>query len=393
MRRFIALLFSTIITACGGPAAETAQVSPTPLATETSVALSPSSDAWLEAIPSYTYQEQACDPADPRLAKINLPPEQYREGRVAAACVALEWLDNKDLTFPKTEIFVPDYVSSAARRSIEQSAEWQLRVVWGHRTYLDVTPTVFLFDTKSDFCGANHVVLPIDFFVYRDCVDIEREWTCEDNPGTALAATPNYWSGDKPRAGNISYECRLSDGARVNPYKFYASFLYCDTTAGAAAPLCAFLSKGAMYIYGLYIQELGEAESVGRMANLDVCTQATWVNTCPSSTLLFRKYIPSSSWLTVYDTLCNHGSDPYGESGDCSAVEHFGYVVNGLAFEWVTAHYGIDTAYGIINATLQAGRDKERYLRVLSHYLGMSTVDFFAAIDTYVVARLGDRIR
>jgi hypothetical protein len=95
----------------------------------------------------------------------------------------------------------------------------------------------------------------------------------------------------------------------------------------------------------------------------------------------------------LYDTYCDHGSDLYGEGGDCSPAEHLGYTVNGLAFEWVTAHYGIDAAYGIINATLQAGTDKERYLRILSKYLGMSTDDFFAAIDTYVVARLGDRIR
>ena len=118
-----------------------------------------------------------------------------------------------------------------------------------------------------------------------------------------------------------------------------------------------------------------------------------WISACPSSPLLFREYITSAEWLTLYDTYCDHGGDPYGESGNCSPAEHLGYVANGFAFEWVTAHYGIDAAYGIINATLQAGRDKERYLRVLSHYLGMSTDDFFAAIDTYVVARLGDRIR
>ena len=393
MRRFVALLFSITLVACGGPAAETAQVSPTPSASEPAVAPSPSADAWLDAIPSYTYQEQACDPADPRLSRMTLPPKQYQEGRIAAACVALEWLDNKDLKLPKVEIFVPDYVSSAARRSIERSAKWQLRVIWEHRTYADVTPTVFMFDSKKFFCTKDHIALDPNFFVYRECVDLKREWTCEDNPDTALAATPNTWLGDKPRAGVISFACGFNKDSLVIPFKFYAGLLYCDTTSGEAAPLCAFLSKGAMYIYGTYIAELGEAESTGRAANLDTCARSSWPITCPTSPFLFRKYISSSEWLTLYDTYCDHGSDLYGEGGDCSPAEHLGYTVSSLAFEWVTAHYGIDAAYGIINATLQAGRDKERYLRVLSHYLGMSTDDFFAAIDTYVVARLGDRIR
>ena len=357
------------------------------------MAPSPSADAWLDAIPSYTYQEQACDPADPRLSKMTLPPKKYREGRIAAACVALEWLDNKDLKLPEVEIFVPDYVSSAARRSIEQSAKWQLRVIWEHRTYADATPTVFMFDSKQFLCSKDHIALDTNFFVYRDCVDLKHEWTCENNPDTALGATPNYWSGDKPRAGVISYTCGFNKDSLVVPFKFYLGFLYCDTTGGGAAPLCAFLSKGAMYIYATYIEELGEAESTGKAVNLDTCGRSSWPTTCPTSPFLFRKYISSSKWLTLYDTYCDHGSDLYGEGGDCSPAEHLGYTVNGLAFEWITAHYGIDAAYGIINATLQAGRDKERYLRVLSHYLGMSTDDFFAAIDTYVVARLGDRIR
>ena len=114
---------------------------------------------------------------------------------------------------------------------------------------------------------------------------------------------------------------------------------------------------------------------------------------CPRSARLFRGYISSSNWLVLQGNGCWPGSDPYGDDGSCDAAQVMSGVAINYAFEWVTAHYGIDVAYGIINATLQAGTDKERYLRVLSHYLGMSTDDFFAAIDTYVIARLGDRIR
>lgn len=392
MRRLVALLFSITLVACGGPAAETAQVSPTPSASESSVAPSPTADAWLDAIPTYTYQEQACDPADPRLSKMTLPPKKYQEGRIAAACVALEWLDNKDLKLPKVEIFVPDYVSSAARRSIEQSARWQLRVISEYRTFPDVIPTVFMFDSKRFLCSKDHAVLPADFFVYRDCVDLKREWTCEENPGTALAAPPSSWSGDKPRAGVISFECGFSNGSRVNPFKFYMGLLACDLTAMSNSPLCSRWA-GAPYIFGLYVEQLGYAEETNTAADLDLCEPGSWMPWCPLSQRLFRGYISSSEWLTLQPDGCWPGTDPYGDDGSCDAAQIMSGSAIGYAFEWLTAHYGIEVAYGIINATLQVGTDKERYLRVLSHYLGMSTDELFAAIDAYVVARLGDRIR
>lgn len=392
MRRLVALLFSITLVACGGPAAETAQVSPTPSASEPSVAPSPSADAWLDAIPSYTYQKQACDPADPRLARMTLPPKKYREGRIAAACVALEWLDNKDLKLPTVEIFVPDYVSSAARRSIERSAKWQLRVISEHRTFPDVTPTVFMFDSKRFLCSKDHIALATNFFVYRDCVDLKREWTCEDNPDTALGATPDFWSGDKPRAGVISFACGFNKDSLVISFKFYMGLLACDLSAMSDTPFCS-RWQGAPYIFGLYAEELGSAEAENRAANLNLCQQGGWMSWCPRSARLFRGYISSSNWLALQGNGCWPGSDPYGDDGSCDAAQIMSVVAINYAFEWVTAHYGIDVAYGIINATLQAGTDKERYLRILSKYLGMSTDDFFAAIDTYVVTRLGDRIR
>lgn len=350
-------------------------------------------NSWLDAIPQFVYREQACDPANSAIKSVTLPPAEYREGRISAACVALEWLDNKALKLPKVEVFVPDYVSSAARRSIEQSAKWQLRVIWEHRTFDNITPTAFIFDSKRFLCTKDHVALSEDFYVYRECGDLSTEWTCEGNPDTALGAGPGFgWAADPPRAGFIGFSCRIDYTATVNPFKFYLGLLICDTTSGVATPLCYDWSKGAYYIFGNYLAELGRAEVAGRNANLDLCSWAKWVNTCPSSPALFRRYISSAEWLTIYDTYCDHGSDLYGETGTCSPTEHLGYTVNGLAFEWVTAHYGLDAAYGLIRATMVAERDRERYIRILERYLGMTAEELFAAIDEYVIFRLGDRI-
>lgn len=338
------------------------------------------------------YQEQACNPDDARISTVILPPSGDAEGHVAAACVAIDWLERSDVSFPTADLYVPKYVSAAGRASIVESASWHLRFLWGRHTFKGITPTVFIFDSKSFLCTRNPVITR-DFYMYRECNLPPREWTCVDGPSTALGAPPNLFAGKKLRAGYIGFNCSIGSDAQVNPWKFYLGMLNCDQTSGGAVPLCYNWSKGAAYIFGNYLAKLGSSEESGVGANLDLCSWATWVNTCPSSPLLFRKIIPSSNWLTLYDTYCDHGSDVYGEGGNCSAAEHFGYVANGLAFEWVVAHYGVDAAYGLIPATQAARRNKGLYLKILNQYFDISTSELFAAIDEYVTLRLQGRVR
>ena len=82
-----ALLLVITLAACTSPAAETPS-SPSPT---TVMAPSPS-----PAGPLMAYQEQACDPNDPRIAAagLKLPTGKSPDARVAAACIALEWLAN-----------------------------------------------------------------------------------------------------------------------------------------------------------------------------------------------------------------------------------------------------------------------------------------------------------
>jgi len=86
--RVAALLLAIALAACAGPAAQAPTSSPDPT---TVVTPSPS-----PAGPLMAYQEQACDPNDPRIttAGLKLPTGKSPEARVAAACVALEWLAN-----------------------------------------------------------------------------------------------------------------------------------------------------------------------------------------------------------------------------------------------------------------------------------------------------------
>ena len=85
MRRLATLLFAITLAACAGPAAQLPS-SPDPT---TVVTLSPSPVG-----PLFPYQEAACDPSDPRIAAagFELPNGVGPEARIAAACMALEWL-------------------------------------------------------------------------------------------------------------------------------------------------------------------------------------------------------------------------------------------------------------------------------------------------------------
>ena len=85
MGRLVALLFALTLAACTSPAAETPS-SPGPT---TVVTASPSPVG-----PLFPYQEAACDPSDPKIAAagLELPNGVGPEARIAAACMALEWL-------------------------------------------------------------------------------------------------------------------------------------------------------------------------------------------------------------------------------------------------------------------------------------------------------------
>ena len=412
MRRLVALLFSITLVACGGPAAETAQVSPTPSASEPSVAPRPSADAWLDAIPSYTYQEQACDPTDPRLAAagIKLPVGEGKTARIAATCVALEWLANADVKYPKIDIISSKAISKRAVATLQESARAQFRLYWKYRNPAVTQPSVFVFDSIKFLCteGPKYfgkdryfLNLPLDPTGQAvgntgggkfSCADTSRTWSCANKPGSADGQPAGSWL-DPGRGGNISLVCPddLAGDISVVQHKFYQGIvLRCGDHE--AYPFCAHWERGADYLFTYYAERLSSA-SFGSSGNMSICESWRDARFCSTSGFYFHSYIPSSNWMFIVQQFCWPGTEPYGKDGECSEADRMSGVTDLYAFEWITSHFGLEAAYGLIPVSQSAGADPDHYRSILQAYTGMSTDDFFAAIDKYVVARLGDRIR
>lgn len=358
------------------------------------------------------YLDQACDPEDPRLAaaRISLPPAAYQEGQIAAACVALAWIAETPTTTPTIEIIAPPQTSNLTLASIALSAEWQLKWMWPLRTDPRVTtPTMFLFDDitflcergeevfRSDYLWLNRRVLGSPGYIAEhpksqySCLDQSKTWTCQDTPDVANGVPASLWKATG-RSGLIQAVCPedLQSPIELNPIKFYLGLTGC---IGKDPNLCEHWAGAAAYIYALYGQEMGEAKRDGTGANLDLCSATSWMTWCPQSDRLFRSYIPSSRWLTIPTTSCWPGSPPYGDDGTCNKIRAFSSPLRGYAFEWLTAHFGLEAAFGIISATAPAKRDKSLYLRILEAYTGMKPAAMFASIDRYVQGRIASRIR
>ena len=84
--RIATMLLTVIVAACSGPAVQPPSSSPDPTNVVTP---SPSPVG-----PRFPYQEAACDTSDPKIAAagLELPSGVGPEARIAAACMALEWL-------------------------------------------------------------------------------------------------------------------------------------------------------------------------------------------------------------------------------------------------------------------------------------------------------------
>jgi hypothetical protein len=103
----------------------------------------------------YVYQEQACDPEEKRIkqAGVILPRKGLKESRIAAACVALEWLANKDVDYPELQVLSEWKLPKVALADAAARARGALRLYWKYRGIEEIQPTYMVFTSPAEFCA------------------------------------------------------------------------------------------------------------------------------------------------------------------------------------------------------------------------------------------------
>ena len=342
----------------------------------------------------YNYQEQACDPDDRRIkqASVILPRKGLKESRIAAACVALEWLANKSADYPKLRVLSEWKVPQAALSDAELRARGAMRLFWKYRGIEALQPTYIVFTSPAEFCAlatryfeSSFASLwkargfstgPDDMPWIPDCNDT-RPFSgkyCESGPYGAV------WPGgaiDRQAGGAFGLMCRkdLQSWSGLVTHKFWQ---------GVQSPLALSISEGnqfgsallnADYLFSDYAGILTEAELSDTPA--DLCSPESRHYTCKHELMLGK--------LSTYESSATWWED--GVLTDRSLPAEYLWARQ-TAMEWFVAHFGLDAAY-LLPLALVGVTTEADYLAVLDSYTDWSHEQVFAGIDAWVAPQFG----
>ena len=339
----------------------------------------------------YKYQAEACDPSDPRLAGIILPEASRPEARVAAACVALEWLANKDVQYPELQVLSEWKLPEVALADAAARARGALRLYWKYRGIQKIQPTYMVFTSPAEFCALatkyfNSGMLsawkvrgfstgPDDRPWIPDCDDTKpfSGVYCESGPYGAV------WPGgviNRKSGGAFGHMCRedLQSWSGLNFHKFWQGVQssIALTIRGDTRFSHALLT--ADYLFADYAGILTEAELAGSSA--DLCSQSSRYYTCKHGQMsgTLRNYISSQNWWRE------------GFIDNSSSREYLW--ARQAAMEWFTAHFGLDAAY-LLPLALVGVVNKRQYFATLAAYTDRTPAEIFAGVDAYVKPMFG----
>ena len=342
----------------------------------------------------FTYQEQACDPSDPRItvAGVLLPREGLTEARIAAACVALEWLANTNVEYPKLQVLSEWQLPETALADAASRARGALRLYWKYRGIDNIKPTYMVFTSPAEFCALatkyfTHGLLsswkvrgfstaPDDMPWTPDCNDTKPfsgEY-CESGPYAAV------WPGgalDRKSGGAFGHMCRedLESWSGLNFHKFWQGVQSPIALSLGSKVSFSYALLNADYLFSDYAGLLTEGELSGSLA--DLCSPASRYYTCKHDQMMGRltTYKSSSTWWKAGATM----------NGSLSAEYLW---ARQTAMEWFVAHFGLDAAY-LLPVALVGVSTKSEYLAVLDSYTDWGHKKIFSGIDAWVAPQFG----
>ena len=340
----------------------------------------------------YVYQEQTCNPEEKRIkqAGVILPRKGLKESRIAAACVALEWLANKDVDYPELQVLSEWKLPKAALADAAAYARGGLRLYWKYRGIEEIQPTYMVFTSPAEFCALatkyfNPGMLsawkvrgfstgPDDMPWIPDCNDTKPfpQMVCGNGPYGAV--TPGA-AIDRKSGGAVGIMCRKewSGLATLVTHKFWQGVQSAHALSFGEEIKFSEGLLYADYLFSDYAGILTGAELEGSSAGL--CSPGSKYYTC--------KHDLMKGKLTTYES---------------SSTWWKGELVNGMsaeylwarqtAMEWFVAHFGLDAAY-LLPLALVGVTTEAEYHAVLDSYTDWSHEQVFAGIDAWVAPQFG----
>ena len=336
----------------------------------------------------YAFQEQACDPSSPILKKLRvvLPTTKLMEARVAAACVAIRWWDNRDQTLPKVQAIGAKPLPEAAIRDVQEQGKAGLQLFWDFRGAESMQPAHFAFESPAEYCKLAEQYVSTDRHLFQlqrgfsttpsdkpwipDCSDTKLftgEW-CDAGPAGGISIG---FSRDGVTAGSFTAGCNFQAGIRLSLHKFWQAIGSISGGQPDSFTSALFNTDSMLVLYPGLLWESQlygtEANLCGPKASLYLCSHSKWKGKLAA-------YRSSSEWWQD-GTLDNDTAATYGWARQ-------------TASEWFTAHFGLEATFNLAHA-LYGVSTHEEYLRVLNSYTDMTADELFAGIDAWVAPQFG----
>ena len=342
----------------------------------------------------YVYQEQTCDPEDKRIkqAGVILPRKGLKESRIAAACVALEWLANKDVDYPKLQVLSEWKLPKVALADAAARARGALRLFWKYRGIEEIQPTYMVFTSPAEFCA-----LVTKYFnpgmlngwkVRGFSTSLDgMPWIPDCNDSKPFSGTYCYsgpyaavWPGgaiDRKSGGAFGSMCRkdLESWSGLNIHKFWQ---------GVQSPIALSIGEDTQFSYALLNADYLFSDYAGLLAEgersralVDLCSPASRYYTC--------KHDQMKGKLATYEASSTWWEEGAVVNGSLSAEYLW---ARQTAMEWFVAHFGLDAAY-LLPLALVGVTTEAEYHAVLDSYTDWSHEEVFAGIDAWVAPQFG----
>lgn len=317
----------------------------------------------------FKYRDRACDPDDPRIATsgIDLPSRVRPEARIAAACIALEWISNS--------------ASAASLVEVVRSPRVNVGYEEPHRNGLLAMERLI----GRHFVPAG---APIKALLIGDAM----EWGCEYGRREIdpLIPLPNPWTEEWLGCSSQSWPCGESNIELTNGVRLV--FAACERIDAHRAPSRAQASealRSGHELVHILQRQLSEGVAIGTLVGFDwalegvpvyLDTAAAWLAGYSGDWRNLEDRKPYRIWRAANPTndLSIRLISAIDLTNGNSPQMQLRWILGSLATEYLIAHWGFDAAFAFWTPPFA---DADKFSNAV---FGVTFDELSQQIDTYL---------